>query len=502
MAQTAAARFLRLSADLVQERYAEVSYPGEIFAQTHPARHAAVARLFGLAAAPIATARVLEIGCAQGHNLLPLAARLPGARFTGVDFSAHEIARGRALTAVAGLTNVELLCADLRAYAPPPGAFDYIIAHGVFSWIPDDAKAALLALCARCLAPHGVAYLSYNTYPGWKQREAVRELMLLQIGEDKAPADRLAAAHQTLGTLDKLLAGRPEHHAELTREIIAGMKHRHPAHFYHDDLDGVNDPCYFLQFAAWVAEHGLAYLAEAEWETMFPELLASSARDALKVFTGDRLRLEQHLDFLRNRTFRCSLLVHAGQTLHEQPDPAALRGCRFGSPLRPPVGLPDLTAGVPVRFGARAPRPFETKDPVVKAFFTVLATAWPRRVPFAELLATSRRLLTSANVSPGDDFEHQFLARLFDACGRKLMDFLDDLPVDCALQPPPAPRVHPLTRAMAAQGLPLANVWHESLPLDPAQRALLATLDGTRTEFLTTERRLLAGFAATGLLEA
>ncbi|MBS0630317.1 MAG: class I SAM-dependent methyltransferase [Verrucomicrobia bacterium] len=488
-----------MSADPVRELYAEVSYPGSAFAQTHPARHAAIARLLGRPAADVRKARILEVGCAQGYNLLPLAAQLPQAHFVGVDFSDQELARGRALSDAAGLTNVEFVCADLRTYAPPAGSFDFIIAHGVLSWVPDDVKSALFALCARALSPDGLAYISYNTYPGWKQREAVRELMLMRLGGIDTPAGRLAAAHATLDDLDKLFAGRTESHAELTRGIIASMRRKQSGHFYHDDLDGVNDPCYFLQFAAWAAEHGLAYLAEAEWETMFPELLPEAARAQFARFSGDRLQLEQQLDFLRNRTFRCSLLTRTGGPAVTHPDPAALRTCAFAAHLRPPVAVPPLDADTPVRFGANSAQSFETKDPVVKALFCVLAAAWPQRVPFAELLPAVQRLLSHARVTLPADLEHALLSRLLEATGRRFVDCLSTTGITCVPTPSAAPWVHPLTRLMAAQGLPVANAWHEIVPLDDSARALLATLDGRRTVFTEYERALLARFAAAGL---
>lgn len=492
-----------MNSDSIRERYAEVTYPGGAFAKTHPARQAIIGRLFGVPVSDVQQARVLEIGCAQGFNLLPLAAQLPGAHFVGVDLSEPELARGRDLAHAAGLTNIEFICADLRAFTPVPGSFDYIIAHGVLSWVPDDAKAALFALIQHALAPSGIAYVSYNTYPGWKQREAVRELMLMHIGTLETPAERLGAAQQSLASLDALLHGRSESHAAYTREIIADMRRKQTGHFYHDELEDTNDPCYFLQFAAWAAEHGLAYLAEAEWESMFPELLPADARAVLKSFAGDRLRLEQHLDFLRNRSFRCSLLVHDRQQPRlEHPDPSALCCCRFGSPLGPPVGLPPLTADTPVRFGAGTPRSFEAKDTVAKALFTVMAAAWPRRLPFTEIQSAVSKLMLQCDIKPSDGFERQILGRLFDACSHRLVDFLVDTSADCLSSPTSAPVAARLTRLMAAQGLPIVNVWHESVPLDDATRTLLATLDGTRTDFTPAERQSLEAIARSGLLPA
>jgi hypothetical protein len=262
----------------------------------------------------------------------------------------------------------------------------------------------------------------------------------------------------------------------------------------------VNDPCYFLQFTAWAAEHGLAYLAEAEWETMFAELLPATARSALAEFSHDRLLLEQHLDYLRNRTFRASLLHRAGTRLHRDPDPAALRDCVFGTPLHPPLGLPSLAPGAPVRFGAGSPLAFESQDPLVKALFTVLSAAWPRRLAYPELHASVRRLLAASRVDAPADLDSPLLSRLLDACGRRLVDFLIDSGLDCASSPT-SPHAARLARLMAARDLPVVNTWHEMIPLEAPARALLATLDGAREHFDATERPLLDTLAASALLE-
>jgi SAM-dependent methyltransferase len=388
---------------------------------------------------------------------------------------------------------------DLRTYAPEPGSFDYIIAHGVLSWIPDDAKDALFALCAGALAPQGVAYISYNLYPGWKQREVLRDLVDLMGGVAPTPTDRLTAAERTLATLDRLIAGRTEPHAELHRALIAESRRKHPAGLYHDELGSINDPCYFLQFAAWAAKHGLDYLGEAEWYAMFPELVGASARSVLAEFAHDRLRLEQLLDFIRNRSFRCSLLTPA-PFVARHPDPAVLRTCRIGSSLRPQVGVPILQAGVRVRFGGQSPLAFASDEPVTKAVFSILADAWPRRLPFAEVLTATARLLTAVGLDRPADLENQLLARLLDACGWCRADFMTDIPIECALRPDATPKVHPLVRLMAGQDLPVVNAWHEPIPLDAAARSLLASLDGTRTEFSAAEQSQLQHFAASALL--
>ena len=95
------------------DSYDQVRYPGLPLAQTHPDRLATIAGLFGLRAASPAQCRVLEIGCGEGGNLIPMALTLPGSEFTGIDRAEQAVAQGRSVTAALGLSNVTLRHLDL-----------------------------------------------------------------------------------------------------------------------------------------------------------------------------------------------------------------------------------------------------------------------------------------------------------------------------------------------------------------------------------------------------
>jgi len=163
--------------EALRASYDAFPYRSVPFAQSHPDRLATLATLFGVVPAPLERCRVLEIGCASGGNLIPIAATLPGSRCVGVDFSAVQIAQGREDVAALGLRNIDLVCADLLDFDGAGEQFDYIIAHGVLSWVPRKVQDRLFEVCARMLAPQGVAYVSYNALPGWQTRGAIRDAM-------------------------------------------------------------------------------------------------------------------------------------------------------------------------------------------------------------------------------------------------------------------------------------------------------------------------------------
>jgi len=260
--------------------YDAVPYPTYPRIETHPDRLAAVATLRGLNPAPVTRCRVLEIGCGDGGNLIPMAYFLPESEFLGVDLAAAAIAQGRELARELKLKNIELREADFRTIAA--GEFDYIVAHGLYSWLPSDVRDCLLALCAERLAPEGVAYISYNTWPGRHERHMLREILLYQLRDLRAPRRRLREARRLLTTI-----GTPAARA---------MADEPDDLLFHDDLAEVNDPVWFRDFDAHAARHGLQYLGDAGPGPAF--------RDD-----------EQYDDFVRMRAFRQSLLCRAGRKL-------------------------------------------------------------------------------------------------------------------------------------------------------------------------------------------
>src|SRR4051794_37178019 len=233
--------------DPLQRAYDQVPYPSFAFPFTHPARLAAIARLAGLNAPDVSTSRVLELGCASGGNIIPMAQQFPAARFLGIDFSTVEVQQGQRTADALGLRNVELRpMSILDVTRDALGEFDYILAHGVYSWVPLEVREKTLAIFREQLAPSGVAFISFNIDPGRQPQMVLRQLMLLHAGRQgegaKDEAARLAAGREMLALLGQCFASQQTPFAALLRSEIEVLSKQDDALLLHDSLSEINHP--------------------------------------------------------------------------------------------------------------------------------------------------------------------------------------------------------------------------------------------------------------------
>ena len=142
--------------------------------------------------------------------------------------------------------------------------------------------------------------------------------------------------HQTLDFLDRAWTGMPGFlHAGFMRHEAGKIRKKEPHFLLLDDLGVERDPCYLLQFTGWAAEHGLRYLGDSEFHTMLLENLPPESAKELAAMRLDRLQTEQMLDYISNRSFRCTLLVGAGAVVTEGLNAQSLRGFCFSPNLFP-----------------------------------------------------------------------------------------------------------------------------------------------------------------------
>lgn len=316
--------------------YDAIPYASFPITETHPDRLSAIGHLFGLSTAAPASARILELGCAEGGNLLPIAWFLPQTQCLGLELSATQVRTGQQHIQALGLQNIEIRQHDLLEFPAAGEPFDYIIAHGVYSWVPAPVRQHLLAICRGRLAPGGIAYISYNTLPGGHARALLRDILLYHVRHLAAPSARLQAARECLNFLSTPLTQTPPGHAVLQEQVQQALKAR-DSYFYHEYLSEYNQPILFQDFMAAAHDHGLQFLAESQLHTLFTDPLGQAASAALSQW-DDLLQEEQYADFLRLRAFRQTLLCRSEEPLTREIDLEHLLQNPFYADLTPVSG--------------------------------------------------------------------------------------------------------------------------------------------------------------------
>lgn len=452
--------------------YDQVLYPSKAFQDTHPDRLASIATLHGLKP-PTGSCRVLDVGCGDGSNVIPLAVALPGAHFVGIDLAARPVEMGQATIARLGLTNVELHAVNILDFPAHLGAFDYIVAHGFCSWVPPFVLDAFFALCQRHLTANGVVYASYNTYPEGHLRDATRRIL-------RHPGDSTVAKGKEHLAAVRQRATHPLWQSILDSEIQR-LDARDENVTFHDELGDAYHCFYFADFIERAVPFGLQFLAEGR---LRPLLCPAYSREELA--QPDEISFQQALDLNTFQGFRRTLLCRADLPIERGNFAQHLPKLSLASPLR---FVSRSANGAEIFRNDRAPGQVELNHPELLSILHRLEAVWPQAQPLANLLPTT----------PDPTVLDQILA-LAAASLVFLRSF--DLPV--AHTPAPQPIASPLARLQASTGPRLTTLLHTQVQFDePSAREFLQLLDGTRaTDSLGAGEAILKSLYRMGLMIA
>jgi len=324
--------------DVQQTIYSELGYKSMPFPYTTPATLEAYAALVGISAPNPKTARVLELGATYGGNIISQALFNPDATFVGIELSQEQVEKGNEVIANAGLTNVSLVQSDIASIGSEIGTFDYIIAHGVYSWVDDGVKDALLRLIDEHLAEDGIAYISYNTYPGWHTMDEVRQLMMFS-NRDKAQFNHTEKVlhGKTIGSIVGSQILKYDNLKERNSKFLGALRsvmQKDEYYVGHDHLEPNNDPVYFYQFNDHLGAHNLTYLCDADLTLSMVRSFDADIADTLdKLALNDHVAQEQYLDFMLDTTFRKSIICKA----------------KHAESVTYDMGNPELVNSVPMR---------------------------------------------------------------------------------------------------------------------------------------------------------
>jgi len=459
--------------------YDQIPYLSLAFPQTHPDRLATIGRIFALSTPNVAACRVLELGCASGGNLIPMAFNLPASEFVGIDFSTRQVDEAQSTIAELALRNIRIERASILDIDDGWGSFDYIICHGVFSWVDAAVQDKILTIAARNLSPDGIAYISYNTYPGWHIREMFRHMMRYHASQFSEPREQVEQARALLTFLTTASKDAGPYSDLLVAE--AERLGRSPdSYLYHEHLERANSPIYFHQFIERAGRGGLQFLSEADVSEMLTSQFPAAVAGTLERISPDLLHLEQYMDFVRNRQFRQTLLCHDARKPRRALQPDVLNGLMLSSAAVSDTPSPDLAPEVPVVFTHGAKRA-QIASPATKAALTVLMERWPCAIDVAELSEIAMQRVGRLPSPPSsDEARASMMEDLFGGVMYGMIE-VHTQPPPCTNQPSDAPRAHPVAAFQARSGNLVVNAHHTMFQLDALALEILKLADGHRT---------------------
>lgn len=462
-----------------QTSYDELPYTAHPLHAGHPENLACKAILHGLQPPDVRTCRYLELGCSTGGHLTPLAQLLPEATFVGLDYAARQIERGQATIAAAGLKNVTLRAIGFGEADASLGQFDYIVCHGVYSWVAPQNQRRILQLINELLSPQGVAYVSYNTYPGWHLRGLIRDLLLRQMHGRGDAEKQVAQARNYLEFLANHAPDQEGVYARLLRQEVELLRRTPDTYLFHEHLEDVNLPVYFSEFIERAKEHGLQFLNEASYSAVVANLPAEVTQ-RLDSLARDRVEYEQQLDFLCNGTFRRTLLCRAGLGVSANPSPQGLTRLRLASRAEPTTPQFDVTSTAPAEFTGPDGAKVTTTHPLTKGALVALRDCRPKSMAFDELFAAAAAL-TKLPADPVRQLrDRELLAATLLRCHEC------GLLETHAFEPPIAhgvadrPVAFAAARFQAAHGESVSNLRHRIVDVNEVDRYLIGLLDGAR----------------------
>jgi SAM-dependent methyltransferase len=449
----------------------DVPYPAWPIPEAAPTRIAAMVGLAGWPAPAPASYRMLELGCASAGNLLPLACSYPGAQFVGVDLDATEIAVAVGFASQLGLDNLRLLPMSVESVVAElrDERFDYIVAHGLYSWVPERAREALMQVCGTLLAEHGVAYISYNTQPGFELREMVRDALAYHCRNASSASQAVREARPFLETL---LASPLAAVSPLVRNELAASAKAHDARLVYDDL-GETYAFDFDDVVAHAARHGLAFLSEAVPTAAHVRSFGGNAGRRLSELAGDRLAQESLLDLLMLRRFRRSLFHKPADSAQANSAPLLDELHVLAQFERPELSSLSQSWTIPGIAGAK----LTIDSPQVRAALWVLGKHYPSTVPILTLRAEASQLAAAyARTSERQDQAlDRGLVALFEAGILELLG----APIRCG-STNSRPTAFPYASLAATTGRPISNLHHRQPSLSAAASHLLPLLDGSK----------------------
>ena len=308
--------------------YDKVNYESYSFKQTSPSYIGAIGKIFGMNPVDPKKARVLEIGCAAGMNLIPLANLYKDAEFVGIDLAKTQIDDAKKFTKELKLKNIEFKHMSITDLDESMGKFDYIIVHGIYSWVPEEVRNSILENGKKLLSDQGILYVSYNALPGWNMVKSIRDMMIYHASNFETPQDKVVQAKAMLTFVKDQLKDTDSPYAKFLTQELDLLQSQRDSYVFHDHIEGSNTQFYLHQFVSDAKSHGLQYLGDTSLASMYVGNYGDEANKTLSQIQ-DIVRQEQYMDFITNRRFRTTLLCNDNIPLKRAIDLNSIKDLYF-----------------------------------------------------------------------------------------------------------------------------------------------------------------------------
>lgn len=451
--------------------YESVPYRGHPITATAPARMTLASLAHGGPRPSLEAPRVLEIGCGDGANLLPLAYFHPRWQLVGVDSSARAIATAREGARALGIDNIVFHESDLASFEPE-GEHEFVIAHGVYSWIDADRRAALRRLARRALTSSGLAYVSFNAMPGWGVRGRIRDALLRT-----AERPTLDAARARVEDLVGLVPEERNDWTMLLSHELERARVAPDAYLAHEYLAPDNHAFWLGEVSRDFRADGLRYAGDGFFGVT-EGFVDPALRTRAEALVEDPIAREEMIDLIAFRQLRAALFCR-----DDAPVPSALEVLEHtfvaGAARRRSDPF-DLSAEAEEVFDSPYGREVRVRSPLSKMALLVLADRYPEGFRVERLIAECRDRLASHDIAPEPGDEARLREGLSTLAALLDVELRLDAP-PLRIEPRARPRALALTRHEAERSEAVTSALHTMIPLDPLDRAIVVRLDGSRS---------------------
>jgi methyltransferase-like protein/precorrin-6B methylase 2 len=470
---------------MTNSSYDELPYHSVLGYDFQPNALASLSALHGIKPPALKQARILELGCGDGTNIIAIAQSLPETQCVGIDISEKQLAIAQQTVDEIGLKNVTLKQLDLMDIDDSLGQFDYISVHGLFSWVPTEVQDKILSICNNNLAFNGLACISYNTLPGWNMLKTTLDMMRYhqQHIDNSSIENRITEARGLLQIAADIGQEQQSFYGVFLQERLQTLSQQSDDYLFHEYLEGINQPLYFHEFVTKLQQHELTYVTDVDFRQSL-NIKTKHQHVFEQLAKRDRITREQYHDFLFNRSYRSSILCHKEQQVNSDISWTQLAKLQIAANLIPETNISSLAVEPkPAYFKTHLNQRVEIKHTLTQAAVNYLGHLYPQPVVFDDLFKKvlenmQLKNTTEANMAVYRQVLAEELLALYIDNVIELMAYMPAFVTEIGEYPVSSP----LARWQLRNNKPMANLQCKTGELDGLTAHILLHLDGQHSK--------------------